>query len=217
MSPTEPTLPPIPPRAADRRVIWRVAGVSLLFLVVGLGLMYFLFILKGRATVGLENLGDLPPTVPPAQAEPNRVRLLFTANGALLSPEMNEISRSPTPYDRATAILQALLRGPRSSALRSPIPRGVKLRGLYISDGSATVDFTAELRDGLHGNASAEVLCVYSIVNTLLLNCSNFKNVTLLIEGRPVDTLQGYLDLSRPLVENLAVMAPEERREAALK
>jgi len=191
-------------------VPWRVISASLFFLLLGLGAMWVFYLMKDRSAVGVEALDALPPVAPVEQVAPNRVRLFFTANGALLSSEIHDIGRSPTTYDRATAILNALLKGPRASNLRSPIPRGVKFRGLYIADTMMTVDFSSELRDGLRGGASAETLCVYSIVNSLLLNCQDLKTVTFLIEGQPIETLLGYLDLSGPLVENLALMAGEK-------
>jgi hypothetical protein len=198
---------PVPP---DRRTPWRVIGASFFFLVVGLGGMWLHYFLKDRAAVGLGTPDQLPPAAPIEHSAANRVRLFFTADGALLSPEMAEIARNATIYERASAIVQALIRGPRSAALRSPIPRGVKLLGLYIGDGSATADFSADLRNGLRGGAAAETLCIYCIVNSLLLNCSDLRTVTVLIEGHPIETLLGYLDLSEPLVENLALLAEEK-------
>jgi hypothetical protein len=191
------------------RAPWRVIVASFFFLVVGLGGMWVYYTLKEGTAVGLGALEPLPLAAPIESLAPNRVRLFYTSDGALLAPEMQEIARSASTYERASAILQALVRGPRSSAFRSPLPRGVKVRGLYVADGAATVDFSAELRNGLHGGSSAELLCVYSLVNSLLLNCSDLRSVAVLVEGQPVETLSGYLDLSVPLVENLTLLASE--------
>jgi len=199
-----------PSKLVPLQTVWRVVGASFFFLVVGLGGMWLHFTLKEKAAIGLESLDPLPPATPIEQVAPNRVRLFFTADGVLLSSEMHEIGRRTSTYDRAFVILQALLRGPRSGGLRTAIPPDVKVRSLCLAERSATVDFSAELRDGLRRGPSAEALCVYSIVNSLLLNCSDLKTVTLLIEGRPVETLLGYLDLSAPLVENLAFIAEEK-------
>ena len=201
---------------ADRRYIWRVIAAAFFFLVVGLGAMWFHFILRERATVGLETLAPLPPALSMKQIVPNRVRLFFTSDGALLSAEMREIAPSISTYERVSAIVQVLLSGPRSSVLRSPIPDSVKIRALYVANESVTIDFSAELCDKLHGGASVEMLCLYSIVNTVLLNCPDLKTVTILIEARPVETLLGYLDLGGPLVENLALVAPEKERSDSI-
>lgn len=199
-----------PSEGSARRTVWRVVGVSVCFLCVGLVAMWLHFMWKGGVAVGLDAVGSFSLATMTDQPMPNRVRLFFTADGALLSPEMCEIGRAATTYERAVAILQAILRGPRSSGLRSPIPRGVRLRGLYVADGSATVDFSIELRDGLQRGLSAEALCIYSIVNSVLINCSELKAVTVLVEGQPVETLGGYLDLSGPLVENLTLLKETE-------
>lgn len=193
--------------------IRRVIGISALFLAVGLGVMYLYSLVPDRSMVGLETVESLPPDLPIEQVAPNRVRLLFTADGATLTTEMHEIAPAESLYERVHTVIDLLLQGPRSRRLRSPIPREAVVRGLYLTTGSAVLDLSAGFRDGLRGGASAEMLCVYSLVNTLLLNCPDLGTVTILIEGQPVDTLLGYLDLNAPLVENLTLMSHATRSE----
>jgi spore germination protein GerM len=208
--------PPDTDRNSDRRAIWRVAGAASFFLIVGLGILYAYFALTQPPTAGLRTGTDPLPLLPADRTEPNRIKLFFTAAGVRLVPEMREIEPTDSLRDRSEAVLTDLLRGPRSRTLRSPIPRGVKVRGLYVTTGSLVLDLSGELRSGLTGGVSAELLCIYSIVNTLLLNCPDFETVTLLVDGRPVETLLGYLDLSEPLVENLALIASEPDHRGAV-
>ncbi|MCX8037683.1 MAG: GerMN domain-containing protein [Candidatus Sumerlaeia bacterium] len=199
--------------AAPARAFGRVIAVSVLVLLAGLGAMWAHFAWKEPAGVGLESAGDRLPEEQNEPAASNRVRLLFTADGTHLSPELSEIRQTRSVYEHTSAVLQLLLRGPRSGKLRSPIPPGVRARALFLHEGVATIDFSAELRENLHAGPNAEILCIYSIVNTLILNSRQIKSVAFLIEGRPVETLAGYLDLSEPLIENLALNAGEKTKE----
>ncbi len=201
------------PDTAPARALGRVIAASVLVLLVGLGAMWVHFALKEPGGVELESAGGRLPEEQVEAAAANRVRLLFTADGTQLSPEMNEIRQMRSMYEHTSAVLQLLLRGPRSGKLRSPIPPGVKARALFLHEGVATIDFSAELRDNLHPGPNAEILCIYSIVNTLILNSRQIKSVAFLIEGRPVETLAGYLDLSEPLIENLALNAGEKTKD----
>jgi germination protein M len=54
---------------------------------------------------------------------------------------------------------------------------------------------------------------VFSIVDTLTLNFPEIKRVQILIEDQAVDTLNGHLDLSRPLRQDLSFVAASQRKE----
>jgi len=95
--------------------------------------------------------------------------------------------------------LLELIKGP-GSELVSPLPPGIQLRQLYIDgQGIAYVDFGPALRDLHPGGSRAELLAVYSIVDTLAYNFDQVKRVKILIEGSEIETLAGHIDLRRPL------------------
>ncbi len=52
---------------------------------------------------------------------------------------------------------------------------------------------------------------VFSIVDTLTLNFPEIKRVQILIEDQAVDTLNGHLDLSRPLRQDLSFVSSAQR------
>lgn len=191
----------------------RVAVASGLVLAVGLFGMYGYYHLMGEKIVGLDTLDPDVPILPSQKDESNQVRLFFTANGALLAPELREIESTDSLHERARAVVDMLLEGPRSKQLRSPVPRRTSVRALYIVGDMAVLDMTQNLQVGMAGQVSAEMLCVYSLVNTICLNCPGVRKVRILIEGRPVETLGGGLDLTSALVENLTLIEPA-RNEA---
>jgi germination protein M len=76
-----------------------------------------------------------------------------------------------------------------------------ELLGVWVDDrGHAYVDLSAPPTplEGSH----TELLVVYGVVDSILLNCPELRGVQLLFGGTEVDSLTGHLDLSRPLALN---------------
>jgi len=98
--------------------------------------------------------------------------------------------------------LEELVKGPRSTLIRTISPTTV-IRDVRIdSNGVVWVDFSSHLSKEHPGGSSAEIMTVYSIVNTILLNFKEVKEVGILIEGVKIETLAGHIDCSRPFVAN---------------
>ena len=132
-------------------------------------------------------------------------------NGLLGEPR--EIFETNSPVDRAKQILSDLLAGPNDSDSLPAVPQGISLRQVYVMDnGVAYADFSSELSRRIGGGSMEEILAVYSIVNSLVLNVEEIERVGILLDGRPCETLNGHLDLRRPLPANLHLM--EEPDEA---
>jgi hypothetical protein len=64
------------------------------------------------------------------------------------------------------------------------------------------VDLDATVRTKHRGGSMQELLTVYSIVNTVIVNLPMVSAVQILIDGREADTLAGHVDLRRPLRKN---------------
>ena len=79
-----------------------------------------------------------------------------------------------------------------------PLPTGTHLLSVRLADGLATVNFSHQLRDNFPGGDSAETRAVNSVLRTL----GQFPTITrvqLLVEGEPIDSLGGLLELTDPL------------------
>lgn len=145
----------------------------------------------------------------PEEEEPLRVpdlaRLVVhvyfpSAAGDGLSAEPREIFETVHAADRAKQILSEILSGPQSDSAVAAVPEGTSLRQVYVlDDGTAYADFSARLREGLGGGSAREILAVYAIVDSLVLNVPEIRRVGILVEGEPCETLNGHLDLRRPL------------------
>jgi spore germination protein GerM len=124
-----------------------------------------------------------------------------------LVAEAREIFATAAPGDRAKQIVADLISGPATDLAVRALPRDTKLRQIYVlDDGVAYIDFSAELRDGLGGGSSGELLAVYSIVDSVALNVSEIRRVGILINSKPVETLNGHVDLRRPLRPDISLI-----------
>lgn len=128
-------------------------------------------------------------------------------DGRDLVGETRGILPTPLPGDRAKQIVQELIAGPKGGAERA-IPEGTTLRQVFVEDdGTAWVDLSPEFRTGIGGGSADELLQVYAVVDSIGLNVPGITKVGLIVDGRPLDTLNGHLDLRRPLAPRRDLVA----------
>lgn len=114
--------------------------------------------------------------------------------------EFREIFNTATPGDRAKQIIGNLLEGPHTPEALRAVPPGVRLRQAFVMHGGTVyLDFSSELAEGVNGGSMAEIMTVYSIIDSVALNIREIRRVQILVNGRPLETLNGHLDLRRPL------------------
>ena len=119
-----------------------------------------------------------------------------------LKAEQRDISPLSSLSHTISQSLRELMKGPRGNLINA-IPKNTKLEDVRIdNDGVVWVDFSSHLSSAHPGGSSAELITVYSIVNTILLNFKEVKEVRILIDGATVDTLAGHIDCTKPFVAN---------------
>ncbi|NLV92116.1 MAG: GerMN domain-containing protein [Firmicutes bacterium] len=104
-------------------------------------------------------------------------------------------------------VVAALCAGPLNPKYVAVIPPNCRLLAVEVEQGVATVSFSRELVEDHPGGSSAELQTVFSIVNTLT-SLPGIRQVVLLVEGMPVDTLTGHVDLSQPLEFAAEMVSP---------
>lgn len=176
-------------------------------------LAVLLILLTFGALVARKFLVSPPPVPVPAVSEPKQRReviLYFAApQGTYLVAEAREIEGCLEETECLQETVQALVHGPVSELL--PIlPEQALLRGVSVADGSATVDFSRELVDAHPGGSVSELLTVYGLADTLAANFPQVRQVRILVEGAPVETLKGHVDLRQPIRADLSFTRPPE-------
>ncbi len=94
--------------------------------------------------------------------------------------------------------IEALINGPKGKLIQT-IPSNTIVNNVLIdNNGIVWIDFSSQLSNDHPGGSSSEIMTVYSIVNTVLLNFNEVKRVRLLIDGVEIKTLAGHIDCSKP-------------------
>jgi len=128
------------------------------------------------------------------------VQLMFARFGyRALHPVEREIDREIWHRDPLTALVRALMDGPVSNDSLPVIPAGTKLNACWRAGDIAYVDFGREFFLGLAEEADAEILAVYGLVNTIVLNIPELAKVQILIDGAPRATLRGLSRVAQAL------------------
>jgi spore germination protein GerM len=135
------------------------------------------------------------------------VHLYFSDNDNLwLKAENRQLSGQNDPVALGTQIIQALLKGPQKTLVPT-IPERTALNAFYVTQNSvAFVDLSEAVKENHSGGAKSELLTIYSIVNSLILNMNEIEAVKILIDGREVSTLAGHVDLRFPLKANMLLI-----------
>lgn len=167
-----------------------------------------LALLAPITVVSCRNEGQVSVPPPPpiqAPAEPvdlptRTVRLWFEGDSNRLAPETAELALPEADGEALKPLLKALLEKTGENDPR-PVPEGIEVRASYLlPDGTAIVDLGGPLfLQGWATGSDAEVMLVYSVVQTATDNLSSVKRVQLLVNGQPADTLAGHVSIEHPL------------------
>lgn len=186
-----------------RRITLLAAAAVLLVLVVAVLLWWSR---RPAPTSGTDAAGG-----PRTDGEELRlaVDLYYPGEGTLLRRERRELAVTDDPEAQLLTLARAVVAGPATPSLLAPLPGGVSVRAVQLTaDGVVFVDLVTE--DGSApppSGSTEELLRVYSLVNTLLLNVAEARSAVLLWNGAQPETLSGHLDLTRPLVPDTSLVA----------
>ena len=137
-----------------------------------------------------------------------RVHLYFAdADTLRLRAEDRNLPRLEDTAADVRQMLEALIAGPQSS-LTATLPALTPINATFYnhSDQTAYVDLGGAVADSFPGGAATEMLAVYSIVNTLIVNNPAVRRVQILIDGNEADTLAGHFAIKHPHRANMLIV-----------
>ena len=123
-------------------------------------------------------------------------------DGEYLVGEKRKIEKKGEMKEEAKEVVDELIKGPKGKLIPTLPPRTKCLNFKLNEKGVAIVNFNRALSKDHPGGSSAEILTAYSIVNSLTQNFPQIKQVQILIEGKPVETIAGHLSLKQPIAFN---------------
>ncbi len=135
--------------------------------------------------------------------EKKGILLYFSdSEGEYLIGEKREILNRDEVEKEAEETINEIIKGPKGKLIPT-LPAQTKLLSLEVGEeGVAKVNFNKTLSKDHPGGSSAEMMTLYSIVNSLTLNFPQIKRVQILIEGKAVETIAGHLSLKKPVSPN---------------
>jgi spore germination protein GerM len=151
------------------------------------------WIVRGR-------VGAPPPPEPEGEGEKVRVVTLYfgSPDGTSVVAEQRTIPSSEKDTDNLRNLVESLISGPREGGTAT-LPSSVRLRGLYLHEETAVIDFSAELVEDFSGGTTAEYMLVASLVQTICANFPRVEAVRILVEGEEIESLGGHLSIAGPL------------------
>jgi len=123
--------------------------------------------------------------------------LFFVTDGTRLVREARELESCGELQECMETLLDELFSGPVGD-LDVALPETSSVKSVRIDGDLAIVDLNQAFASDLAAGSSAEMLAVYSIVDTVCVNFPQIARVKLTVEGNDKTQLR-HLDLSDPL------------------
>jgi spore germination protein GerM len=136
------------------------------------------------------------------------VKLFFqAADRPGLMIEERTVAQSSDLSRQIKAVMEELIAGSKSGLAPTLAPATRVLEVFVTARGVAYVNLSKEAAEGAAGGSEAELITVYSVVNSLTVNFPAIKRVQILVEDKPRPTLWGHVDLTRPLPPDMTLLA----------
>lgn len=141
-------------------------------------------------------------TAPAARPDEPFMAAIFVPGDGALGTEVVAVRRHPEIQLQARETVAALLAAEQRR--QASVLKELRLRALYLdASWTATVDLSdaSPNQKEIRASAEDELLAVYALVNTLIQNFPEVRQVRILMDGREAQTLAGHIDLSRAYVK----------------
>lgn len=199
-------------RAAD---LLTALGLLLLLAVVSLTAPRWARFFR-QPVVAVEDPGGADPPATPHPVEPAgeevqrtiSVKLFFESKGSPgLVMEERTVPFSADLADQVRVVVEELIRGSQTGLVSTLLPETKVLDVFVAPRGIGYVDLSKHASEGQREGSDAELLAVYSVVNSVTVNLPSIRRVQILVDGRPASTLAGHVDISRPLPSDMTFLA----------
>jgi hypothetical protein len=146
----------------------------------------------------MQNSREVRPVPQVAESAAARKGVLFfVTEGVMLAREARELEACGETQECLKDLLDELFSGPIGD-LDGALPESSSVKDVRIEGDLAIVDLNQAFVSDLPSGSSAEMLAVYSIVDTVCVNYQQIARVKLTVEGNEKTQLR-HLDLTDPL------------------
>lgn len=197
------------PKKKNRKKSRKKGGTEKIFvllIIVGIGL-FLAYHFRQEITNFLRPLSLEKPEKKIAVKEKKIVTLFFSEEeGEYLVGEEREIPKRERVEEEARETVVELIKGPKGKLISALPPRTRLLTLEMDQNGVAKVNFDRTLSKEHPGGSSAEMLTLYAIVNSLIVNFPQIKRVQILIDGKAAESIAGHISLKQPISFNASIV-----------
>lgn len=199
-----------------RADVLTVAGLVALFVAVAMTSPRWSRLLRQPTRAAEEE----PPIQTSAQPVPRpvdsasvvrtiNVKLFFEdAQARGLVSEERSVAYQANLSRQLKVVVEELLHGSQSGRISPWAAGSARVLDVFVTArGIAYVDLSKEVTATQVPGSRAELLAVYSLVDSIAFNFPAIKRVQILIDGQSALTLAGHVDLSRPLPPDMTLVA----------
>lgn len=132
--------------------------------------------------------------------------LFFVVNGTHLAREARDLESCGGTEECLKDLLDELVSGPVGD-LDEALPASALVNSVRLEGNLAIVDMNQAFVSDMPAGSSAEVLAVYSLVNTVCVNYPAVTSVKITVEGAVASGMK-HLDLNEPLSPDYSLEQP---------
>jgi spore germination protein GerM len=186
-----------------KRYIWSFVFI----LLAGIILLLAMVMRSDQPGAARRRLAENSRPADSASSQAISVHLYFSdKDNQFLMAEERVLKSPKQPEFFARSIVEALIKGPQLGLART-IPAETAVRAVYLTpQGICYLDLTSAVAENHPGGIKSELLSIYSIVNSLVLNVTEIEAVKILINGNESVTLAGHIDLQIPIKANMLLI-----------
>ena len=187
----------------SKRYIWYFVFT----LMVGIFLLIVMVMRSDQPGAVRRQLEESPRPADLSSSQATPVNLYFSdRDNQFLMAEERVLKSLKRPEFFARSIVEALIKGPQQGLART-IPAETAVRAVYLTpQGICYLDLTSNVAENHPGRIKSELLSIYSIVNSLVLNVTEIEAVKILVNGDESMTLAGHIDLQIPIKANMLLI-----------
>jgi spore germination protein GerM len=184
----------------DRESRQQIIIISVISLVVIVGIILILSLVKVRVddVPEKEALEIAADSTTVKKTRPVEIYFLGP-DGISYYSENREISVSDDISFELKEVIQELIKGPKSDSLYAALPNSAEVKAVFLdTNGKLYLDFNEEfIVDHCKGTA-CEIATVQTLVKTAASNFPQVSQLQILVEGSPVNSIGGQMDISNP-------------------
>jgi len=196
-----------------------IIAIAILFSLIAMATMWFLADKEGNIKLSefSTKVGDskilmniLPQKVRDVVVNKNTTEksyLFYTNDDQTLEPILVDLPKiSQGTPEKAKMLIEALAEGKGSGFARTAVPSGTKVKSVFLHNTELLLSLSRDFIDNMPDGVNMEALAVYGIINTLMVNIDEISAVRLMIEGETLPVARTDIDISQPLIGNVAII-----------